>query len=372
MLIAVLPQDAPKTKAQPKAKTGTAAKASPADTAWTDIRKLTIEGQGWPESQLKAPFDRLPAKAEGVVRPSVWGLGRNSAGIAVRFASDSNRIEARWTLNSKNLALPHMPATGVSGVDLYVKGETGRWHWVGCGFPYEQTNTATLVSGLPRGRHEFLMYLPLYNGVSKVEVGVPPGSKVEKAEPRAADRSRPVVFYGTSITQGGCASRPGMVHTAIIGRALNVPVINLGFSGSGRLDPELAPLLGEIDASVYVLDCLPNLNGKETAERAEPFVKALRKLKPDTPILLVEDRYYTNGSVLAGPKKHNDDNHAALRAAYKSLKDAGVPKLFYLEGKDQLGDDGEGTVDSSHPTDLGFHRMADVFGAELVKILGKK
>jgi hypothetical protein len=115
---------------------------------WYDIKLVEVEGQGF--SDLKAPFDRLPAKAEQTVRSAVWGLSRHSAGILARFTTEATTIKARWTLTSSKLALPHMPATGVSGLDLYVKAEKG-WRWLGVGQPTAQTNTATLVTGIPKG-----------------------------------------------------------------------------------------------------------------------------------------------------------------------------------------------------------------------------
>jgi hypothetical protein len=359
---------APVWAAGPVIDPATARADEKAGLLWYDIRPLGVEGQGW--SDTKAPFDRLPAKAEKVVRPPVWGLSRNSTGLCVRFVTDATTLHARWTLTGKNLALPHMPATGVSGLDLYAKTDAGKWQWVANGRPTAQTNTVPLVSGLSTGPREFLLYLPLYNGVSSVEIGLPKATKLMKADDRPAGRSKPVVFYGTSITQGGCASRPGMVHTAILGRRFEVPVINLGFSGSGTLDPEMAPLLGEIDAAVYVLDCLPNLDAKRVAERTVPFVTALRKARPDTPILLVEDRFYTNAPLLPGQRRHNVANHAALKKAFEDLTAAGVKHLHYLPGDKLLGDDGEGTVDGSHPTDLGFLRQADAFAEALAPLLG--
>src|SRR5262249_29415705 len=158
---------------------------------------------------------------------------------------------------------------------------------------------------------EYLLYLPLYNGVKSVEVGVPKGAALTKASPRPADHAKPLVFYGTSITQGGCASRPGMVHTAILGRRLERPVINLGFSGNGRMEREMAELLAELAPAVYVLDCLPNMDAALVAQRVEPFVRTLRKARPDTPILLVEDRSYTTAFLLDGPKQRNATSRAA-------------------------------------------------------------
>lgn len=323
---------------------------------WYDVRLLTVEGQGWTGEDLKAPFDRLPAKAEGKVRDAVWGLSRDSAGICVRFASDSPTIQCRWSLTKPNLAMPHMAATGVSGVDLYVKTEAG-WRWLSTGRPTQQTNSAALVSGLPKQNREFCLYLPLYNGATSVEIGVPKDVSLAPL-PRDAQRNKPIVFWGTSITQGGCASRTGMVHTAILGRTLDLPVINLGFSGNGKMEPEMAELIAEIDAAVYVMDCLPNCTAAEVTERTAPLVAILRKNHPTTPIVLVEDRTYSNAFLVASSRERNDTSRAALRAEYEKLLKAGDQHLHYIEGETLLGADGEDTVDGSHPTDLGFLRQA--------------
>jgi hypothetical protein len=338
------------------------------DTLWYDLRLLDVEGRGWTET--KAFFDRLPAKAEGVVREAVWNLSRHSAGLCARFVTDATAIQTRWTLTSAKLEMPHMPATGVSGLDLYVKHD-GRWRWLATGFPKEQTTRLSLVSGLPPGKREFLLYLPLYNGVSSVELGLPKDAKLAKADPYGDGQRRPIVFYGTSITQGGCASRPGMVHTAILQRRLEFPVINLGFSGNGRMEPEMAKLFAELDPAVYVLDCLPNMSAAEVAERVVPFVEVLRQARSETPILLVEDRSYTDAFLVAAKRQRNTDSRAALWAAYNKLTEAGAKHLAYLTGEDLLGDDGEGTVDSSHPTDLGFVRQADAFEKVLRPLLAK-
>ncbi len=247
------------------------------ETLWYDLGALDVEGRGWTDT--KAFFDRLPAKAEGVVRAPVWDLSRNSAGLCARFITDASAILARWTTTSEHLASPHMPATGVSGLDLYVKHE-GQWHWLGVGRPDQQQARARLAADLPPGEHEFLLYLPLYNGVSSVELGLPKTAKLSKAGPYGPGERKAIVFYGTSITQGGCASRPGMVHTAILGRRLGFPVINLGFSGNGTMDPEIAALLAELDPAVYVIDCVPNMSVDQVSQRTEPLVMTLRKARP--------------------------------------------------------------------------------------------
>lgn len=344
-------------------------------TRWFDLRVLKVEGQAWTET--KAPFDRFPAKAEKTVRAGVWGLSQHSTGLCARFETNAASIKAKWTLTSAKLEMPHMPATGVSGLDLYVRSEDGFWRWLANGRPSAQTNETTLVSTLPPLRkptetREFLLYLPLYNGVSSVEIGLPTDAKLLKAEPyKNEDGSlrKPIVFYGTSITQGGCASRPGMVHTAILQRRLDHPVVNLGFSGNGKMEMEVVELMAEIDASCYVIDCLPNLEPKEVAERTEPLVLALRKARPKTPILLVEDRSYSDSFLVTSKRERNEYSRHALHSAHARLRGDGIEGLFYLDGDFLLGPDNEGTVDSSHPTDLGFFRQADAFEQVLRPIL---
>jgi hypothetical protein len=338
------------------------------DALWYDLRLLDVEGRGWTDT--KAFYDRLPARAEGAVRDPVWNLSRHSAGLCARFVTDATTIQAKWTLTAAQLAMPHMAATGVSGLDLYVKDED-RWRWLAVGFPTEQSSRASLASGLPPGQREFLLYLPLYNGVASVELGLPKDAKLAKADSYGPGSRKPIVFYGTSITQGGCASRPGMVHTAILQRRLNIPILNLGFSGNGRMEPEMANLFAELDPAVYVLDCLPNMSATEVTERVEPFVAVLRKAHAETPILLVEDRSYTDSFLVASKRQRNIESRAALHAAFDRLTKSGTKHLAYLAGEELLGDDGEGTVDSSHPTDLGFMRQADAFEKALMPLLPK-
>jgi hypothetical protein len=337
--------------------------------SWYDIRYLDVEGKGWTDT--KSFYDRLPAKAEAVVREPVWNLSHDSAGMCVRFVTDANEIQVRWELRSKSLAMPHMPATGVSGLDLYVKDTDGKWQWLAVGRPTEfPLNSVTIVKDIPVDTREYLLYLPLYNGVLSVKLGVPKGSAFRKAAPYPKDH-KPIVFYGTSITQGGCASRTGMVHTAILGRRLHYPVINLGFSGNGCMEPEMADLLAELDPSVYILDCLPNMNGQMVAERVEPFVKRLREIHPETPILLVEDRTYSDAFLVTPRQQRNTENRRELQRAYSRLKSEGVKHLYYLPGNQLLWDDRDNlaTVDGSHPTDLGFMRQSDAFYEVLKPIL---
>jgi hypothetical protein len=299
----------------------------------------------------------------------VWDLSRNSAGICARFVTDATTIRVRWALTERWLYLPNMTAIGKSGMDLYVKMETG-WRWLAVGAPEHQTNEVVLVKDLLPGKREYLLYLPLYNGTKFVELGLPPGAIFEKAGSWGPGERKPIVFYGTSILQGLSASRPGMVHSAILGRRFNWPTINLGFSGNGKMEPEMAGLLAELDPSIYVLDCLPNIVAAEIKERVEPFVRKLRAAHPDTPIVLVEDRTMQDSFLISGRMEYYHlADRAALKAAFERLEKSGVKDLYYIPGEHLYGDDGEGSVDGSHATDLGFMRQAEIFAKVLAPLL---
>lgn len=333
---------------------------------WVDVRQLTLEGQAW--TDLKEPFDRFPARAEALVRTEVWDLSHNSAGIAVRFTTSAPTIRARWALRSDRLALPHMPATGVSGLDLYVKLPQG-WHWLANGRPEKQSNEQVLVKDWPGGEREYMLYLPLYNGVTSVELAVPAGHTLGKAPPRAV---RPAVFYGSSILQGGCASRPGMAYPAIVGRRLDVPAVNLGFSGNGKSEPEIARLFAELDPSVFVYDSLPNLSLEEARERVEPFLRTLREARPNTPIVLVENALYADQEFSTERRTLVNGKNQILRAVYLKLRKAGDRYVYYVPAGRLYGEDGEATVDGSHATDVGFLRMADVITPVLRPLIRRR
>jgi len=368
LLISFAPPVAAQTPAAPSAGVPfTAVQGDKFKLRWYDAKDLDVEGRGY--ADVKEYYDRLPAKAEGVVRDAVWGLSRSSSGMCVWFDADTPSISVRWTLRSPSLALPHMAATGASGVDLYGKAADGTWRWIAVGKPTGPENNAPLASTLAAGMRTYRVYLPLYNGVTSVQIGLPADAQIARTKDATLGK-KPIVFYGTSIMQGACASRTGMAQSSIVGRRLGAPVINLGFSGNGKMEPEVARLLAELDPAVYVLDALPNCDAKEVAERTEPLVRALREAHPNTPIVLVEDRTYGDSYWNPSRLERNVTSRKEYKAAYQRLLKAGVSGLTYVEGNQLLREDGEDTVDGSHPTDLGFMRYADVL-APIIKPLLK-
>jgi GDSL-like Lipase/Acylhydrolase family/N-terminus of Esterase_SGNH_hydro-type len=367
LLSICLSQAAPITGAA--VSTRSATHFAKSDLVWFDIKDLGVEGKGWTDTLTF--YDRLPARAKGKVSNSVWSLSHHSAGICVNFITDATRIDARWTLRGKSLSAPHMPASGQSGTDLYaLDGST--WRWLGSSgravlkYP---TNQLTLASGIEPGKRLYRLYLPLYNGVREAYIGLPKMTQLWKAPPYPTKRKKPIIFFGTSITQGGCASRPGMAYPAILGRRLGYPTINLGFSGNGRMQPSVAEFISELDVCAFFVDTIPNMNAKMVTERTEEFVRIIRSQHPTTPIILAEGRRFTNDPLLPETRNRLSRDNTALKAEYNKLKKAGVKRLFYVKSRGQLGDDGDATVDGSHPTDLGMMRLADAYEPVLRRAL---
>jgi len=324
-----------------------------------------VHGQGW--NELRQTYRRLPDKAEGVVPSSVWWLSRHSAGLSLRFRTDAPSVTIRYTVG-EGLAYPHMQSTGKSGLDLYITGDDGRQEWASPDFlPSFGDTIVYRYSCLPTemeksGTLECRLYLPLYNSVKWLEIGVPEGSHITFAKDES---QKPIVVYGTSIAQGACASRPAMAWSTILERETGYQVINLGFSGNGRMEPQLFDLLNEIDAGMYIIDCLPNLEAESPI--VELTLDGCHKLRErhDCPILLVE--HNGNPGDQATDEKVSVEN-SKLKEAYRKLLEEGVAGIHYLS-VEEVDFTPECTVEGVHPNDVGMRRIADAHLAKMAGIL---
>ena len=346
---------------------GTKAQTSPSYTWHNPLETVRIlDGQGWAD----IGYHRFPDKAENLVRQAVWNLSKNAAGLSISFSSNSEKIRVEYEV-SGGMGMHHMPATGVSGVDLYVK-KGAEWLWSRGRFNFKdsQITYEFTVDNPNNGEANFKLFLPLYNTVSNLKVGVLEGSELRFLNP---DKQKPIVVYGTSIAQGACASRPGMAWTNILSRILNTPIINLGFSGNGRLEAEVIELLAEIDPSIYILDCLPNLspNEKRTKEeiqrRINNSVLRLREKRPNASILLVHHAGYSDGHVDKQRKVVYETLNSWMSEAFTALKSMGIKNLFLLSN-DDIGLTNDAFVDGTHPTDLGMQQYANAYGKALLNI----
>lgn len=303
-------------------------------------------------------YERLPDSLQSVSRKPLWELGRNSAGLAVRFRSNSTCIAARWETRN-NFRMNHMTPTGICGLDLYYL-QDGRWMFAGSGRPTGKFTEAVIVGNMLPEEREYLLYLPLYDGAVSLAIGVDSLSMIDRPAVDLPKREKPIAFYGTSILQGGCASRPGMAHTNILERRLNRECINLGFSGNALLDLEIAGVLAGVDASLFVLDFVPNAGVTHIKERADKFYSIIRGKHPDTPILFVEDPIFIHAALDTKIAKEIKEKNEALGAFFRSLQQRGEKNIYLLSSRDIIGHDGEATVDGIHFTDLGFMRYAEV------------
>lgn len=304
-------------------------------------------------------YGRFPASYEKTLRDKVWSLGRNSAGIGIRFRTNATTIVVRWTVMNRS-QLPHMPATGVRGVDLYAYVKDA-WRFVRTGFPSEETTEYTLLQDGDGVDREYVLNLPLYDGVKSLEIGVNESAEITRAKDQYLLAKKPVVYYGTSIAQGACASRPGLAYTNILARKLDRSFINLGFSGNGTFETSVGQAMCEVDAALYVIDCIPNTNPELVYERTLELVKLLKQKRPDVPVLLVEgflnESYYLNPA--SGVHDRTRKKNEELKKAFDTLKKSGVTDLHFLKADGMIGNDREATVDGIHPNDIGMMRMAD-------------
>ena len=313
-----------------------------------------LEGTEIDDSLKENRYDRLPLSYKEIVRKPVWNLSKASAGMSIRFLSNSTSISVKWTLLN-NKKMNHMAETGIKGIDLYFNNK-GSWQYLNTARPKGIENEFLLINNMSNEMREFKMFLPLYDGVESIEVGIDSNSVIEKP---LKNNSRSIIFYGTSITQGGCASRPGMAHTNIISRKLNVDCINFGFSGNGEMEQPINELISELNPLFYVIECLPNMDSEQVTNRTIPLVKTIRKKHPETPIIFVENFIYASLVLDSKTKALINKKNTALKTEYAKMIEDGVNNVFYISSQNATGIDNEGTVDGAHFTDLGFIRYAD-------------
>jgi len=323
---------------------------------YTDASVFPLYGKI--SEQTNERYERLPSYLEGVSRDPVWYLGRNSAGLYIRFRSNSTSIHARWESTFNN-TMTHMTDTGTKGLDLYALVD-GEWRHVCSAQPQGKKSERCIIANMDPVEREYMLYLSLYDGVKSLEIGVDEGSMLDLPAVDRPSREKPVVMYGTSILQGGCANRPGMAHTNIIGRRLDREVINLGFSGNALLDMEIAELMASVDdPGLYVLDYVPNASAEAIDEVGEPFFRIIRNAHPDVPVIFIEDVIFPHtifdNKILEEVTKKNE----AQKRLYKKLKKSGEKRIYYISAEGMIGDDGEATVDAIHFTDLGAMRYVD-------------
>ena len=335
-----------------------------------DSSRFRMINRGFSVAETHTPFTRIPEALRDSVRPGLWDRGLCSSGYAFRFATNSKRIGIEYNL-LWNAHLPHMAYTGIKGTDLYILRPDGVWEFVNCNRPTRDSiQTKTFVENLDGQMHEYMLYLPLYDGINWMRVGIDSTAVITAPTVNSPVLRKKIVFYGTSVLQGGCATRPGMVGTSIIQRDLNVECVNLGFSGEGKMDFCMARAMATIpDVVAYVLDPIPNCTEMMCDTLTYDFVKILRTLRPDVPIFMVEGMEYSYEKYDSFFRNYLPRKNAAFFRNYERLKKENPRNLFYIDRYNQWGPDNEGTVDGIHLTDIGFYFYAKKLEPYLIPYL---
>lgn len=340
---------------------------------YVDAKEFPLIGKGIDATASESRYQRIPDSIKNELpRPYLWVLGRCTSGMAIRFASNSPYINAKWT-NTDKLEMNHFTPTAIRGLDLYAMQPDGSWKFVNTGRPaLDNISTETTISShMTPEMREYLLFLPLYDGIANLEIGYDDDYQlIQPQRPELPASGNPIVVYGTSITQGGCASRPGMSHINQLIRSLNREFINLGFSGNGQLDLEMAPVVANVEnPALFIMDYCPNVTKEIIEERMLPFIKIVREKNPTTPILFIENPLFPQAAYDLDMADKVTSRNVTFREKYEQLVKEGDKNLYYLPADGLIGDDNEASVDGLHYTDLGFTRFAKILDPVIRTIL---
>ena len=328
------------------------------------IESKHVQGILEPGSARKYPFQRFPQRYKKKIRREVWDLSENSAGVCFSFSTNSINLFIKWNLKN-DFKMRHMTDVGISGLDLYQKRYVD-WYFISTGIPEGLNNESYLYRGYKRKLRHFRIHLPLYNILTNLELGIDSDAIFHFKY----DNKAPLVFYGTSITQGGCASRPGLAYTNIISRKLNRPCINLGFSGNGHLEASIGRIFSNIQEAIFIIDCMWNIDKNVVIKDTQSFISIVSSKRDNyqRPIIFHEqymaDEYHPDEEAIKLIVKKNN----ALRNQIEKQINNGFKNLFLIGQNGCIDEDSEATVDGVHFNDLGFVRFANHFITEFKKL----
>ena len=345
---------------------------------YVDASDLRIINKGWDNTLRK--YTRIPANLEDSVRETLWERSQCSSGIGVRFATNSKTIGVKYEL-LWDTHLIHMADTGLKGTDLYAYSDSS-WHHLTANRPYvkkdeegnkTKTVESTYVENLDGAMREYVVYFPLYDGVNELWIRVDSGSVTVPGSLDLLPPTRRIAAYGTSILQGGCASRAGMASTNILGRELNAEVVNVGISGEGKMDYCMARALADLkDVDLYLIDPVPNCTRDMCDSLTYDFIKIIADRHPETPIVMVEGPTYPYSRLDTELGPYLKSKNDAYRANFQRLSQDGYTNIYYVDSIDIDGAEDDGTVDGIHLTDLGFRHYADKLRPILEPLMKKQ
>jgi len=340
------------------------------DVYHVDDQPIQLTGLPW--HKKGGVFCRLPEDMDMDFNPAVKQLNRCTTGAAIRFRSNTAEICLHADVDGCRMS--QMSLIGSMGFDLYVGNGLPQVFAKSSCFPYaENEYTCRMFSSPNHIMRDFVIYFPLYSGVKSVEIGLEAGTVIEAPTPWKDPR--PVILYGTSITQGGCVSRPGMLYSNILSRLLGQPFYNFGFAGNGKGEPQIAEKLAEIaNPAMYILDYDDNAHPELLEKTIRPFIRILRQSHPKIPILALStepksaEAFEPFDSVYAS--KERPLYNQIHQTVFDEMRAAGDDNIYYLDGRMLYGADFDAcTVDGAHATDLGSYRIAHALAPVIERIL---
>lgn len=319
----------------------------------------------------KAQNDGLPLKridgSKYEVAANVRKVLEQTTGLVVAFRTNSRAIHLQWKTVNKRLGANMTPVFH-SGMDLYIR-DNGEWIFAGIARPNTlgTEHKATVVKRMEEGMKECLLYLPMFNSVDKLEIGVDGDAQIE---PLPSPFKHKIVFVGSSLTHGASAARPGASYVARLGRALNAETPNIGMSGRCKLDDYFADIVCDSKADAFIFDTFSNPTGKQIDERLSHFVERIATAHPRTPMIFLQTTKRDIGYFDLGARKRNEQQREAAARGMATLCQK-YKNVYFLDPGIYTGDDYEGTVDGTHLNDLGVQRTIDMLLPKIKKILKK-
>lgn len=331
---------------------------------YVDASTLTVINKAQDNTPVLQRLD--PNKYE--MKKGIRNAMKHSTGVAILFTTDSRAIHAKWSTISKSLGANMTPVFH-SGLDIYIR-ENGEWIFAGIARPKTNGTTnheSTLVRRMAEGKKECMVYLPMFNGLTSLEIGVDEGATIE---PLASPFKHRIFFVGSSLTHGASACRPGASYVARIGRLLNAETPNIGVSGQCKLDDYYADIVCDSKADAFVFDTFSNSTAKMIDDRLYNFVKRIVAAHPKTPLIFLQTVKRDQSHFDLGARKRNDDQRAAAEKWMKQICKE-FKNVYFLNPGFEIGNDGEGTIDGVHLNDLGVQRTIENVVPKMKKILKK-
>lgn len=337
------------------------------DIQWYSALQDVFDTRGITYAQEEGLYRRMPLEVANSINEGVAELSKHTAGGRLRFSTSSPYIAFKAVVPRVKV-MSHMACSGQCGFSVYVNGV-----FVGSVRPdlsifTNNTDEQVAFEGIVNFRDELEknieIYFPLYNGVYELYLGLKENAYLKESRPYKYDK--PLVFYGSSITQGGCASRPGSDYISIASRWLDADYINLGFSGSAKGEDNMAYYLASLDAGMFILDYDANAPTEEWLKETHyPMYEKIRKQNPTTPII-----FMTRPDVLYNPIKYKP-RRKIIYNNYLKAKANGDVNVYFINGESLFGKEDwhSCTVDGLHPNDLGFYRMAKAVYKKVKSIL---